>query len=221
LSGWNGAAVVTIATRHARAAWRAPVRHLGVVRPFVRRAVAERLVVLAHALQVGNRRVVLGREAEVGETSLLIVSSSHGPVDAAADRRSRHATARVSGPATIWAKRAMHSHPNDRPHATNTLRPEVSMNDRRHALAVAFAVALAAGRGPAGAATARQKTYRIGVLDPNAEVHADTWNEFVAELKRRGYQEGRNLVFDRRASEAGRVDLLNRNAVALAALPST
>jgi putative ABC transport system substrate-binding protein len=113
----------------------------------------------------------------------------------------------------------MHSHPNDRPHATNTLRPEVSMNDRRHALAVAFAVALAAGRGPAGAATARQKTYRIGVLDPNAEVHADTWNEFVAELKRRGYQEGRNLVFDRRASEAGRVDLLNRNAVALAALP--
>jgi hypothetical protein len=42
-----------------------PVRHLGVMGPFVRRAVAERLVVLAHARQVVDRRIVPGREAEV------------------------------------------------------------------------------------------------------------------------------------------------------------
>jgi putative ABC transport system substrate-binding protein len=65
---------------------------------------------------------------------------------------------------------------------------------------------------------AAQKVYCIGVLDPDAEASNDTWNEFVTELNRRGYEEGKNLVFERRFSDERRVDLLNRNAIELADL---
>src|SRR5439155_25586324 len=39
-------------------------RHLGIMRPAIGRAIAERLVILADALPIGDRRIVLGREAE-------------------------------------------------------------------------------------------------------------------------------------------------------------
>jgi hypothetical protein len=51
---------------------------------------------------------------------------------------------------------------------------------------------------------AAQKVYRIGVLDPNAQASLDTWNEFVTELKRRGYEERKNLVFERRFTDERR-----------------
>lgn len=62
------------------------------------------------------------------------------------------------------------------------------------------------------------RVYRIGVLDPNPDAFTVEWNEFVAELARRGYSEGRNLVFERRFGEELRPDLLSQYARELVAL---
>src|SRR5207248_8376608 len=39
-------------------------RHLGIMRPAIRRAIAERLIIVADALQIGDRLIVLRCEAE-------------------------------------------------------------------------------------------------------------------------------------------------------------
>lgn len=91
------------------------------------------------------------------------------------------------------------------------------MIDRRRCTFGAFGVLAWTAHAGAHAATTPRR-YRIGVLDPNAEVRADTWNEFVAELRRRGWNEGRELVFERRRGDESNLELLNRNAAALAQL---
>jgi putative ABC transport system substrate-binding protein len=47
-------------------------------------------------------------------------------------------------------------------------------------------------------APAPGRVYRIGVLGPNPDASAAQWNEFVTEMARRGYSEGRNVVFEKR-----------------------
>jgi putative ABC transport system substrate-binding protein len=88
---------------------------------------------------------------------------------------------------------------------------------RRHCVVGAAAIPLAAAARRARAATAA-KVFRVGVLDPDPAAFAAQWKEFVAELARRGYVEGRNLVFERRYGEelhpAG-VDKLALELVAL------
>src|SRR3546814_13626812 len=49
------------------------LRHLEIVRPAVRRAEAERHVIVARALHVRDRRIVIG-----GETELFILGAGHG-----------------------------------------------------------------------------------------------------------------------------------------------
>jgi len=88
---------------------------------------------------------------------------------------------------------------------------------RRHCVVGAAAIPLAGAARRARAATAA-KVFRIGVLDPDPAAFAAQWKEFVAELARRGYVEGRNLAFERRYGEelhpAG-VDKLALELVAL------
>lgn len=63
------------------------------------------------------------------------------------------------------------------------------------------------------------KVVRIGVLGPDlSEEVRPEWNEFVAELARRGYVEGRNIVFERRFSDYARPDLLDKQAAELVGL---
>jgi putative ABC transport system substrate-binding protein len=60
---------------------------------------------------------------------------------------------------------------------------------------------------------------RVGVLAPDLwDRDSPEWNEFVAELARRGYVEGRNLVFERRFGDSGRLDLLEMFAAELVGL---
>ncbi len=69
---------------------------------------------------------------------------------------------------------------------------------RRRALALAVMVTLPSACFPARSAS---RPFRIGVLDPDPTEFSGQWKEFVSELERRGYAEGRELVFERRFGE--------------------
>jgi putative ABC transport system substrate-binding protein len=71
----------------------------------------------------------------------------------------------------------------------------IAMNRRR---ALALAVMLPSACFPARSAS---RQFRIGVLDPDPTESSGWWKEFVSELERRGYREGRELVFERRFGE--------------------
>ncbi|HEV7577998.1 MAG TPA: hypothetical protein VGO85_18355 [Caldimonas sp.] len=45
------------------------------------------------------------------------------------------------------------------------------------------------------------RPFHIGVLDSGPAAVSGQWKEFVGELARRGYREGRDLVFERRFGE--------------------
>lgn len=67
-----------------------------------------------------------------------------------------------------------------------------------------------------GSSKTAGKTYRVGVLDPTTAGTDDPeWNEFVAELTRRGYVEGRNLAFEKRYFDNVRPDDLDKLAAGL------
>ena len=68
----------------------------------------------------------------------------------------------------------------------------------------------------AGAAT---KVYRIGVLD--ADITGDwieDWNEFVRELARLGFVEGKKIGFERRFGDESQPEVIRKNAAELVAL---
>ncbi len=67
-------------------------------------------------------------------------------------------------------------------------------------------------------AASQVKVHRVGVLDPDPDLNATSWREFVAELARLGYDEGRNLVFERRFGTEDRPEEVRRFATELAAL---
>jgi putative ABC transport system substrate-binding protein len=68
----------------------------------------------------------------------------------------------------------------------------------------------------AGAAT---KVYRIGVLDPDTSANwTEEWNEFVRELARLGFVDGRNIAFERRFGNELQPEDVRRNAAELVAL---
>ena len=92
-----------------------------------------------------------------------------------------------------------------------------SMIGRRACLVGAGAALLQCSAGAAVAA-GPAKVYRIGVLDPDPAVWKENWDEFVAELARRGYTEGRNLVFEKRFGEEVKPELANALAAELVAL---
>lgn len=71
---------------------------------------------------------------------------------------------------------------------------------RRASLIGALATALPFAQ-PAVSATTQAKVFRVGVLESEREVDEYGWKEFVAELSRLGFVEGRNVVFIRRAGE--------------------
>ncbi len=62
------------------------------------------------------------------------------------------------------------------------------------------------------------RVFRVGVLDPDPAAFAAQWDEFVAELARRGYVEGKNLVFERRFGEELRPAGVDKLAAELVAL---
>lgn len=81
---------------------------------------------------------------------------------------------------------------------------------RRHML-------LALGAGSASAQPPRVPQ-RVGVLGPDlSDASGPVWDEFVAELARRGFVEGRNLVFEKRFGRDDRTDLLAQAAAELVA----
>jgi len=88
---------------------------------------------------------------------------------------------------------------------------------RRACIAAAIAGVLPTLPGVAGAA-GRSKVHRVGVLDPDPELMSANWRDFVAELARLGYSEGRNVVFERRFGSEYRPDEVRRFAAELAAL---
>lgn len=65
-----------------------------------------------------------------------------------------------------------------------------------------------------GLAQPRQRLYRVGVLFISPD--AGLWSEFVAELARRGYVEGTNIVFEKRMMVVDQVGNLDRFAAELA-----
>lgn len=95
--------------------------------------------------------------------------------------------------------------------------PSVPIVFRRRCIAGSIAAALLALTRVVNAATAT-KVYRVGVLDTVNEPDARTWNEFVAELARRGYVQGHNLVLERRIVDYRRPNLVNRSVHELVAL---
>lgn len=88
---------------------------------------------------------------------------------------------------------------------------------RRTCVFGSVAVALLWPMGVLGAETAK-KIYRIGVLEGDSDVDAHLWKEFVAELARRGYGEGRDVVFEKRLVNDLQPELLNKFARELVAL---
>ncbi len=88
---------------------------------------------------------------------------------------------------------------------------------RRRDWVIAAVAYPASAMGPVRAAPA-SKVYRIAVLDPDPASFAGQWHEFVAELARRGYVEGRNVSFERRFGEELRPDVVARLALDLVAL---
>ena len=62
------------------------------------------------------------------------------------------------------------------------------------------------------------KVYRIGVLDSSSDPSSQRLNEFVTELARRGYIEGRNLILERRSVDYRRPDLMGKSVQDLVAL---
>ena len=83
-----------------------------------------------------------------------------------------------------------------------------SMIRRRASLIGAFATALPFAQ-PVGSASKQVKVFRVGVVESEREVDEFGWNEFLAELSRLGFVEGKNVVFLRRFGERLRPDLLN------------
>ncbi len=67
-------------------------------------------------------------------------------------------------------------------------------------------------------AALESRLYRIGVLDSGNDQDAKIWNAFVAELARRGYIEGRNLVLEKRSVDYRHPDLMNRSVLELVAM---
>ena len=68
----------------------------------------------------------------------------------------------------------------------------------------------------AGAAT---KVYRVGVLDADTTGDwIEDWNEFVRELARLGFVEGRSIVFERRFGDELQPEDVRKNAAELVAL---
>jgi putative ABC transport system substrate-binding protein len=84
---------------------------------------------------------------------------------------------------------------------------------RRRALALAVMLPLACF--PTRPAS---RPFRIGVLDPDPTAFSESWKEFVSELERRGYREGRELVFERLFGEERNGAALYKLAAELAAL---
>jgi putative ABC transport system substrate-binding protein len=92
---------------------------------------------------------------------------------------------------------------------------EVLMIDRREFVGFVAANSLLLTPQLASGKTAG-KTYRVGVLTPGPADADDTeWNEFVAELARRGYVNGRNLAFEQRYFDNVRLEHLDELATDL------
>src|SRR6187549_1858678 len=88
---------------------------------------------------------------------------------------------------------------------------------RRACVAVMVASVLPlSGRGVRAAPP--PKLHRIGVLDPDPNIHAANWRAFVQELARLGYVEGRNVVFERRFGTEDHAEGVRKFALELAAL---
>src|SRR5436309_2333876 len=85
---------------------------------------------------------------------------------------------------------------------------------RRRALGLGLIVTLPSVSVFAGPASRR---FRIGVLDPDPAEFSGQWNEFVNELAKRGYHEGRELTFERRFGEERNGAGLNKLAAELVA----
>lgn len=87
---------------------------------------------------------------------------------------------------------------------------------RRTALAAGAAAALAAGMPPAAAQTPR----RVGVLAPSTLAKEEvTLKPFFDEMRRLGWTEGRNLVFDRAYADDKHQDLPRLAAALVARAP--
>jgi putative ABC transport system substrate-binding protein len=70
-----------------------------------------------------------------------------------------------------------------------------------------------------GHADAATKVYRVGVLDPDTTANwTEEWDEFVRELARLGFVEGRNIAFERRFGNELQPDGIRKNAAELVAL---
>ena len=78
----------------------------------------------------------------------------------------------------------------------------------RRRILIATAAAGITGLPTAGFAQPRPPVYRVGVL----AMGMGTWREFVAELTRRGYTEGINIVFERPPVDLDRANDLDRVA---------
>jgi ABC-type uncharacterized transport system substrate-binding protein len=91
------------------------------------------------------------------------------------------------------------------------------MISRRSCIVAPTAAALlVVSRWVKAAPTARR--YRIGVLDSGIDPGSQSLNEFVAELARRGYVEGANLILERRSVDYRLPDSVHKSARELVAL---
>jgi putative ABC transport system substrate-binding protein len=91
------------------------------------------------------------------------------------------------------------------------------MNFRRTYIVGPIAAALLMLTRPVNAAIAG-KVYRIGVIDSDTDQGSPRFDEFVTELARRGYIEGRNLILERRSVDYHRPDLVDKSVQELVAL---
>lgn len=87
---------------------------------------------------------------------------------------------------------------------------------RRNWVVAAFAVSAGARFSPA---VAESRVYRIGVLDRKPPLYEGQWDDFMAEMARRGYVQGRNLTVERRfggdGSDQATIDKLAGELVSL------
>ena len=91
---------------------------------------------------------------------------------------------------------------------------------RRACIVLTITSALLLSRPISSAQPAAAKIYRVGVLNPAAwDADSPGWNDFVAEMTKRGYVEGRNLVFEKRFADLpDNFDLLDKLAAELVEL---